>query len=245
MKALTPGLQRLVDSIQKAQGHVTVKKAAELMEQANITVDDLQPWADYSHPINDGYGRNLAFHNDKFEVMIMTWNPGDYSCVHDHGYTQWGAVQVFGDVMHQSYSTTGDTFKLSSKEILPKGSITKVNNALVHQMGNATTKPYLTLHMYGANEPYHTVTADMKIYELETGLIRKTDGGAFFNLSDKEAPVIDSMKSIEKETFVNQASILMQYYCRFSAEKIHERRLNLLRKLEEIACDKVAMAKAN
>lgn len=239
MKALTPGLQRLVDSIQESQGHVTIKKAAELMKDALITEDDLQPWADYSHPIQDGYGRKLAFHNDKFEVMIMTWNPGDYSCVHDHGHTQWGAVQVFGDVMHQSYSATGEKFKLSSKEILPKGSITKVYNALVHQMGNATTKPYLTLHMYGANEPHNTVTADMKIYELETGLIRKTDGGAFFNLTDAEAPVIDSMKPIEKETFVNQASILMQYYCRFSPEKIKDRRLKLLRKLENMACGKV------
>ena len=201
MEKLTPGLQRLVDSIERQQEHVSVKLAAELMEDAQITEEDVLPWADYDHPIGDGYGRNMAYHTDKFEVMIMTWNPGDYSCVHDHGYTQWGAVQVFGDVMHQSYSTVGEVFKLSSKEILPNRSITKVNNALIHQMGNATTKPYLTLHMYGANEPHETVTADMKVYELETGLIRKTNGGAFFNLSNEEAPIIGSIDSIEKETF--------------------------------------------
>ncbi len=242
MEKLTPGLRRLVDSVESHQEYVSVKLAAELMAKAQITEADLLPWADYSHPSLDGYGRKLAYHTNKFEVMIMTWNPGDYSCVHDHGYTQWGAVQVFGDVLHQSYSTTGDKFKLSSKEILQKGSITKVNNALVHQMGNATTKPYLTLHMYGANEPHNTVTADMKIYELETGLIRKTDGGAFFNLGDEEAPVIGSMRPIEKETFVNQASILMQYYCRYSAEQIQERRLNLLQKLQDIACEKVEVS---
>lgn len=242
MEKLTPGLQRLVDSIESLNEHMSVKLAANLMEKAKITEADLLPWADYNHPTLDGYGRRLAYHTDKFEVMIMTWNPGDYSCVHDHGYTQWGAVQVFGDVMHQSFSTTGDTFRLSSKEILPKGSITKVNNALVHQMGNATTKPYLTLHMYGANEPHDTVTADMKIYELETGLIRKTDGGAFFNLTDEEAPVIDSMKPIDKETFVNQASILMQYYCRYSPDSIKKRRLNLLQKLEDIACEGLTLS---
>lgn len=239
MEKLSPGLQRLVDSIETQHKHVSVKLAAELMEKAKIVESDLLPWADYAHPITDGYGRNLAYHTDKFEVMIMTWNPGDYSSVHDHGYTQWGAVQVFGDVMHQSYSTVGDTFKLSSKEILSKGSITKVNNALIHQMGNATTKPYLTLHMYGANEPHETVTADMKIYELETGLIRKTNGGAFFNLTEEDAPIIDSMKPIEKETFVNQASILMQYYCRYAPDQIQERRLNLLHKLEGMACKNV------
>lgn len=239
MEKLTPGLQRLVDSIERQQEHVTVKLAAQLMADAQISEADVVPWADYNHPTLDGYGRKLAYHTDKFEVMIMTWNPGDYSSVHDHGYTQWGAVQVFGDVLHQSYSTTGEKFKLSSKEILPKGSIAKVNNALVHQMGNATTKPYLTLHMYGANEPHGTVTADMKIYELETGVVRKTDGGAFFNLTDDVAPIIGAMLPIEKETFVNQASILIQYYCRYAADQIQERRLSLLRKLEEMACEKV------
>lgn len=239
MEKLTPGLQRLVDSIEKKQEHLTVKLAAQLMADAQILEADVLPWADFNHPVLDGYGRKLAFHTDKFEIMIMTWNPGDYSSVHDHGYTQWGAVQVFGDVMHQSYSNVGEKFKLRSKEILPKGSITKVNNALIHQMGNATTKPYLTLHMYGANEAYDTVTADMKIYELETGVIRKTNGGAFFNLTDDVAPVIGNMLPIDKETFVNQASILMQYYCRYSANEFQERRLSLLRNLEKIACEKL------
>jgi len=239
MEKLTPGLQRLVDSIEMQQKHVSVKMAATLMEDAQITEEDVLPWADYAHPIKDGYGRKLAYHTDKFEVMVMTWNPGDYSCVHDHGHTQWGAVKVFGDVMHQSYSNVGGVFKLSSKEILPSRSITKVNNALIHQMGNATTKPYLTLHMYGANEPHETVTADMKVYELETGLLRNTNGGAFFNLTDEEAPVIGSIESVDTETFVNQASILMQYYCRYSADEIRERRMSLLHKLEERVCDKV------
>ncbi len=241
MKNLTPGLQRLVGLIEKDQEHITVKKAAELVEQANITAGDLQPWADYMHPVKEGYGRNLAYHTDKFEIMIMTWNPGDFSSVHNHGYTQWGAVQVFGNVMHQVYANTGEKFSLTKKEILPYGSITKVNNALIHQMGNVTTKPYLTLHIYGANEPHQTVTADMKIYELETGLIRETQGGAFFNLSDEEAPVVGKMSLIDKETFVNQAAILMQYYCRYSAEEIRERRLPLLEQLENMVCDKIGI----
>ncbi len=241
MQTLSPGLQRLVNLVEQHQAHLTVQKAAELMAMANIEEDELQPWADYAHPIQDGYGRKLAYHTQTFEIMVMTWNPGDFSSVHNHGYTQWGAVQVFGEVMHQVYANTGDTFRLSKKEILPYKSIAKVNNALIHQMGNVTNKPYLTLHMYGANEPHQTVTADMKIYELETGLVRKTQGGAFFNLTDAEAPVIDEMKPIDKETFVNQAAILMQYYCRYQADEIKLRRAALLHKLEQMACDKVGV----
>ena len=241
MTTLTPGLQRLVDLVEASYEHVTVQKAADFMKKAQITEDDLQPWADYTHPMEDGYGRKMVYQTNRYEVMVMTWNPGDYSSVHDHGYTQWGAVQVFGNVMHQTYSNAGDRFRLGKKEILLYGSITKVNNALIHQMGNVTTSPYLTLHMYGANEPHETVTADMKVYELETGVVRETSGGAFFNLSDEEAPVAAKMKPIDKETFVYYSSILMQYYCRYSTEEIRERRQNLLRKLENLVCDQVAV----
>jgi len=241
MNKLTPGLYRLVGFIETVQTHLTVQKAAELVKLANISENDLLPWADYDHPIKDGYGRKLAYKTDKFEVMIMTWNPGDFSSVHNHGYTQWGAVQVFGEVMHQVYSNAGEKFSLSKKEILPYGSIAKVNNALIHQMGNVTTKPYLTLHIYGANEPHQAVTADMKIYELETGLIRKTQGGAFFNLSDEDAPVVDKINLIDKETFVNQAAILMQYYCRYTPDEVRERRLPLLHRLENMVCNKVGV----
>jgi len=241
MEKLSSGLQRLVDSVEKEQAHLTVQKAAELVKLANIVEKDLQPWADYNHPITDGYGRKLAFKTDKFEVMIMTWNPGDFSSVHNHGYTQWGAVQVFGEAMHQVYTNTGEKFALRKKEIVPYGSIIKVNNALIHQMGNVTTTPYLTLHVYGANEPHQTVTADMKIYELETGYIRETQGGAFFNLTDEEAPITEQMKPIDKETFVNQAAILMQYYCRYTFDEIRDRRLPLLYKLKNMVCDKVGV----
>lgn len=239
MNKLTSGLKRLVDAIENETSQITVSKAAELMEKAAITQDDLLPWADFEHPAEDGYGRKMVFKNEKFEVMVMTWNPGDYSSVHDHGYTQWGAVQVFGNVLHQTFSNIGSSFRLAKKEILQSESITKVNNALIHQMGNATTRAYLTLHMYGANEPHKTVTANMKIYELETGKIRLTQGGAFFNLDENEAPVINSMHPIEKETFVNHAAILMQYYCRYPANKIYKRRRALLKKLEELVCDHV------
>ncbi|MCB0497590.1 MAG: cysteine dioxygenase family protein [Cyclobacteriaceae bacterium] len=241
MNTLTPGLQRLVDFVEASQEHVTVQLAADMLKRAKITEDDLQPWADYTHPAQDGYGRKLAYQTDKYEIMVMTWNPGDYSSVHDHGYTQWGAVQVFGNVMHQTFSNTGERFRLSKKEILPYGSIAKVNNALIHQMGNVTTNPYLTLHMYGANEPHETVTADMKVYELETGVIRETSGGAFFNLTDEEAPVVAKMKPIDKDTFVYYSSILMQYYCRYTSQEIRERRIALLRKLENMVCDQVVV----
>ncbi len=50
-----------------------------------------------------------------------------------------------------------------------------------------------------------------------------------------------SQEEQKKETFVNQAAILMQYYCRYTPDEIRERRLPLLHKLENRVCDKVGV----
>ena len=230
---MSEGLERLAHLI-RSEGRMTVKRAAELVEKADLNIEDLEPFADYDHPIEDGYGRKMAILDDRFEIMVMSWNPGDFSAVHDHGYTQWGAVQVFGNVMHHAFSNIGDEFTITKKEILSEGSVIRVNHPLIHQMGNVTSSPYLTLHMYGCDEHEGVITADSKIYELENGLVKHTTGGAFYNLPDNEVYDIHNMKPIERQTFVYHASLLLQYYERFNDELIAGKRQELLTRLDSL-----------
>jgi predicted metal-dependent enzyme (double-stranded beta helix superfamily) len=219
MSEITPGLKRLADLIEQG-GEMTISKVADYVKEAAISIEDLVPYADFDHPREDGYGRQMAFEGKHYEIMVMSWNPGDFSAVHDHGYTTWGAVQVFGHVMHHTFTMNKDVFRLTKKEILANGTIVKVNNPLIHQMGNVTSSPYFTLHVYGDNEFVGDVTADSRIFELETGLIKHTTGGAFFNLPDEKVYDVEKMPEIDYQTFVHQASILMQFYQRYSEDKM-------------------------
>ena len=219
MTVISPGLKRLADLIDN-NGEMSISKVADFVKTASISVEDLVPYADFDHPKEDGYGRQIAVAGKHYEIMIMSWNPGDFSAVHDHGYTTWGAVQVFGPVMHHTFAIKKDRFTLTKKEILTNGTIIKVNNLLIHQMGNVTSSPYLTLHVYGDNVHVGDVTADSRVFELETGLIKHTTGGAFFNLPDEKIYDVEKMPQIDYQTFVHQASILMQYYQRFPEDKM-------------------------
>ena len=219
MTALTPGIKRLADLIHK-NGEMTISRVADYVKDASISVEDLLPYADFDHPDEDGYGRQIAFAGKNYEIMVMSWNPGDFSAIHDHGYTTWGAVQVFGNVMHHTFATMQNRFSLTKKEILTNGTIIKVNNPLIHQMGNVTSSPFLTLHVYGDNVHIGNVTADSRIFELETGLIKHTTGGAFFNLPDEKIYDVEKMPEIDHQTFVHQASILLQYYQRFPEDRM-------------------------
>ncbi|MBK8652429.1 MAG: hypothetical protein IPN20_00430 [Haliscomenobacter sp.] len=51
----------------------------------------ITPWADFDHPDADSYGRKMAYKGPNFEIMVMSWKPGDFSSIHDHGHTQWGS----------------------------------------------------------------------------------------------------------------------------------------------------------
>ena len=182
MEILSKNLELLVQSLSTAvekEGKLSPLRACEIVGAAKITAEDLEPYADFDHPIADCYGRKLVVDNGSFEVMVMSWNPDHYSSIHNHGYTQWGVVQVFGNTHHMIYHVKDNELRFSKKEILTPGGVVKVNNKFIHQMGNATTSRYMTLHVYGSNERDKDITADAQNYDLEFNRISHTTGGAY------------------------------------------------------------------
>lgn len=235
---LPASLSRLVDLIDntiKKEGRLTPKRAKEVVLEADVQLDDMMEYVDFAHPVEDCYGRKLVFDGGNFEVMVMSWNPGDYSSIHNHGYTEWGVVQVFGNTHHFIYNLKDEKLSFAKKEMLPSGTAIKVNNALIHQMGNATSEPYMTLHVYGANTLDADITADAHNYDLEFDRIVKTCGGAFFNLpEDAIYGVIGEVKPT-REVFLHYAYLLMDYYNRQKqTAKIMDLKHHLMRKMESV-----------
>jgi predicted metal-dependent enzyme (double-stranded beta helix superfamily) len=155
----------------------------EIIAAARVKAEDLQPWADYKHPLADSYGRKLVYQDENFEVMVMSWAPGDFSAIHDHGYTEWGAVQIFGPAEHATFTERNGQLETLNRWLVQTGDIVTVNHDLIHQMGNPTAnRHFLSLHIYGHHEQLDNITGDARIYELDQGLIQRVDGGVFFAL---------------------------------------------------------------
>jgi predicted metal-dependent enzyme (double-stranded beta helix superfamily) len=209
-------------------------KAKEIVLAANVQVEDMQHYADFNHPVEDCYGRQMVYDGGRFEVMVMSWKPGDYSSIHNHGYTEWGVVQVFGNTHHFIYNLQGEDLSFARKEILTKGSAIKVNNSFIHQMGNATSTPYLTLHVYGANQRDSDITADAQNFDLEYERIVHTCGGAFFNLPEEAVHELVGRVRPTQAVFLHYAYLLMDYYNRQKpSKKITALKRQLLAKLNE------------
>ncbi|MEM9541344.1 MAG: cysteine dioxygenase family protein [Cyanobacteria bacterium P01_E01_bin.42] len=118
--------------------------------------------------------------------MVMSWRDRDYSAIHDHGSTEWGAVQCFGRGEHYTYRLDNGILRTDQKCDFKPGEVKLVDRDLIHQMGNVSDEYFLSLHVYGCNSPEGTITGNARLFDLWEGSIQRADGGAFFGLPEAE-----------------------------------------------------------
>ena len=191
-------MENLPISITKLINGLSLKKnykpseVVKIVKEAKITPRDLTPWADFEHPKADSYGRKLVHKSPNFEIMVMSWIPGDISAIHDHGFATWGAVQVFGENEHAIFKVQNGKISTLSRSNFNYGQVVGVEHNLVHQMGNMTNENILTLHIYGLEASKENVTGDANLYDIENNKIQIINGGVFYDLPSSEiAEVIE------------------------------------------------------
>ncbi len=180
---LPASLKNLIAAIE-SEKNMTPRRARELLTNADLKSEDLSPWVDFEHPPEDSYGRQLIYNGGYFEMMVMAWLPGDYSAIHDHGYTQWGAVQIFGPADHAAFLVQDGEINTISRVQVRPGQVLAVGNQIVHQMGNNSDSKFVSFHMYGAYDRQSDITSDARVYELNEKQVQRTDGGVFFALPE-------------------------------------------------------------
>ena len=190
--ALPSSLNYIIEELKK---HRRLKPAEirRIILEAKVQPEDLAPWADFNHPVADSYGRKLVYDGGNFEVMVMSWQPGDFSTIHDHGSTQWGAVQIFGPAEHATFRVEDDSLSTLARWQVEPGEVVGVSHSLVHQMGNPTSdQRFLSLHVYGLAENIDSVTGDARVFDLENNTIQRVDGGVFFALPPDEVKRLEA-----------------------------------------------------
>ncbi|MEM9594044.1 MAG: cysteine dioxygenase family protein [Acidobacteriota bacterium] len=184
-ESLPASLAKLVETIEAEQS-LTPSKTKKLLQESDVTAEDLAPWAEFDHSAADSYGRRMVWDGGSFELMVMSWVDGDMAAIHDHGYTQWGAVKLFGPAEHAIFRVADGKLVTTERRVFKDGDVLSVSHDMIHQMGNIGQAPYLTLHLYGCYERDCDVTGDARLYELDEGKIQRTSGGVFFGLPESQ-----------------------------------------------------------
>ncbi len=192
-------LSRLIHRLETIE-HINPVRAASLLQEAQIDPRDLTPWLDFKHSAQDSYGRKLVTQGRNFELMVMSWAPGDYSAIHDHGIAEWGAVQYFGAADHIIFKEEHGVLTTEARMTMPVHSVYAVDHSLIHLMGNPGETPFISLHLYGRENPAETITGTARIFDLWEQRIQRTDGGVFFGLQEREILWRESAPTADPET---------------------------------------------
>lgn len=108
---------------------------------------------------SDHYARRLLYRSDEFgyEVLAMTWGPGQGTPVHDHaGY--WCVEGVLeGDlevVQYDLVEETGDRCRFQKRTMVYAGvgsAGTLIPPFDYHTISNCSDQPAITIHIYGGS----------------------------------------------------------------------------------------------
>ena len=169
---MTQPLDHLVDSLQRAfEDGFRGQEIAESIGSYARTNDD---WRDFALFGEESYTRNLVFHSERFEILILCWGAGQESPIHNHeGQDCWMAV-LDGDVEEARYPTPKEVRPgpLTPREskVFARGQVAYIHDDIgLHLVRGFGGSPAVSLHLYA--KPYDACN----VYCPETGKIsRKT-----------------------------------------------------------------------
>jgi len=212
-------LQNLINEI-KNQSVVDNPTLAEIVQSNKLTNKDIAPFVSYNHGNNESYGRKLIYDNGNFKILLMSWKSGDFTAIHNHGYTEWGSVYFFGDATHRLYEVDKDELKLVRKDNFYKGQIASVCGDLTHIMGNSSDENFTSLHIYGSNTRSNNVSADAKVYVPELQKIVTTLGSAYLNMTKDLVLTEEPLGKIKSDVLTDYFHLVKPFYERNNNKNI-------------------------
>ena len=108
-----------------------------------------QDWKEYVSFCCQKYKRNLVFINQIVEILIICWEDGQKSGIHDH--TENGCLlrMMEGRLQEDIYMKNSDTISLVQSNSLEKDNISyKQGNVCLHNIINESGNQSVSLHIY-------------------------------------------------------------------------------------------------
>ncbi len=136
----TPTLAALLDQLRAIARPDGAALAAALA--APITFDDVRGFVRFD---DENYTRALIYRDDRFELRLHCWRPGQSTSLHGHGASACAFKILRGTATE---SVLGDRDR-----VWAPGSVVVENAPRFHQVMNAGRDPLLTLHAYSPPLP--------------------------------------------------------------------------------------------
>jgi cysteine dioxygenase len=110
------------------------------------------------------YARNFVCRTPQFELLVLCWEPGQVTTVHDHAGSL-NFIRVHrGRLTSRLFAHPDDgRLALASEAALTAGGRTSVDRPEIHQLANTSGEQLVTIHVYAPPLTHLTV------YDVATG----------------------------------------------------------------------------
>jgi len=115
-----------------------------------------EDWKKYKKFCCKGYTRNVAFRNDKFEILVLCWNKGQSSPVRDHPEKGCLVRLLKGELIEECYVKDGDKMiKTCANHITPGNTSYQEGTDGLHRIINPNKEECaVTMHVYSPPNYY-------------------------------------------------------------------------------------------
>ena len=148
MQPASGRLRELIARLDALGAPPSLVDLADAMRDAKLTIDDVSTYV-RDNPRH--YNRALVALSDHYELLVMTWRPGQVSAPHDHAGSICVMQVMQGEAIEGSYRVAADGYVDFDYETFVRcGEITAGQDAGVHAVRNAAAASELlvTVHVY-------------------------------------------------------------------------------------------------
>lgn len=164
----TPSTFQSIDELVTALSEGERTTYNNIIRSIELPVSAFENYCSWS---DESYTRNCIIDNEKFELILLCWEPGQITPIHDHGGEECWVRIIEGDFRETIYKddAAGDLNKV-------KSSIAKANDVTYmidfmgfHSLENLSNKRSMSLHLYA--KPIRSCN----MYDKDTGKLVSKD----------------------------------------------------------------------
>ena len=159
-------LTELITVLKRDWSVMNPARMQNVLDRLVISPGEIQPHARFSER---RYARNLAHKEREFEIMVMCWNAGQRSSIHDHAGSLGGIRILRGELTECLFvrAANGMIKSLSSVDYAMEQ--TRVEEtSLIHQISNLQAENARTVSVH----IYIPPLVRMNVYSLEDPAVR-------------------------------------------------------------------------
>ncbi|HTO86025.1 MAG TPA: cysteine dioxygenase family protein [Thermoanaerobaculia bacterium] len=84
---------------------------------------------------------------EDWEVMLIAWQSGQITPIHDHRGVMGGMAVLSGSLTEERFTTPDDLPKLSDDRVRPEGDLSEIGPTVLHRLAPTTARA-VSLHIY-------------------------------------------------------------------------------------------------